>query len=138
MTAATPSSSRPVDESIEPVSRSSPSPEAGEALHACDARGNEDRLDAIEGMGLVPHATDVPRYTYLWGVEPEIQRTDPVWVIQFAGRLTIDAYWADDPVCVVIDGRPLFFAPGLSGRGDASSNPEQPNVPTLRLPPLAP
>ena len=69
----------------------------------------------VAGMGLVPHARDVPEYAYLWGMEPEIQTDRPAWVIQLAGRVNFGAGWADDPVCIVVDGKPTIFAPWANG-----------------------
>jgi hypothetical protein len=40
----------------------------------------------------------------------------------FTGRIDLGhGYWADDPVCVVVDGAAHTFAPDASGRGDVTS-----------------
>lgn len=144
---ASPSASttgRPVNPSIEPVSRSNPSREATAALIACGASGLKGigvtTEFAIAGMGRVPHARDIPEYAYLWGVEPEIQTDSPAWVIQMAGRVDVDAtHWADDPVCVVIDGKGTVFAPWASGtRRESFPLVSPPTSPTRALPTLAP
>ena len=136
---------RPIDASIEPVSRSKPSREAQAALNACGANGPKgvgvtDQF-AIVGMGLVAHARDVPEYVDLWGGEPEIQTDDPAWVIQMGGRVDLGGgtSWADDPVCVVVDGRPTIFSPRTSGTATESHiPPTPPGSPTRALPALAP
>ena len=136
---------RPIDTSIVPVSRSKPLREAQAALNACGANGPKgvgvtDQF-AVVGMGLVPHARDVPEYVDLWGVEPEIQTDDPAWVIQMGGRVDLGGgtSWADDPVCVVVDGRPTIFSPGTSGTATESHVPPTPSrSPTRALPALAP
>ncbi len=87
---------------------------------------------------MVPHAIDVPRYTYLWGIEPEIQTDAPAWVIQFNGKIALRRGWAIDPVCVVIDGTPFTYAPKQYFDGSKVVTPSNPSKPTLALPPLAP
>jgi hypothetical protein len=130
------SSARPVDPTITPVSRASPSPEAEAAIEACGA--DRAGLDHVVGMGRIPSARDTAVYADLVGVEPEIQSDRPAWMIQFAGRIDLGrGYWADDPVCVVIDGLPKMFAPHAAGRGDVTSvTVELPTHATLALPPL--
>src|SRR6266566_8743257 len=121
---------RPVDPSIQPVSKSKPSADAAAALKACGATASHpDRLAAIDGVGFVPHAIDVPNYTYLWGTEPEINTDHPAWVVQFKGKINLDAFWAIDPVCVSVDGRTHMFSPGPYGSGDQQENPPTPNMP---------
>lgn len=103
----------PVDPAIEPVSRTHPSREAAAALKTCGVIGR--RLDQVAGVGRVEHATDVKRYARMFGTEPELKTDAPAWVIQFEGRVDYAGYWADNPVCVVIDGRPSTFAPEAYG-----------------------
>lgn len=120
------------------VSRSAPSAEAAEAMKLCGV----DRYgaDRVTGMGQVASAGDVANYVEVYGVEPELKTTSPAWVVTFKGRIDLGrGYWADDPVCVVIDGHPTVFMPHLSGRGDQFySAPPVRNRPTDQLPPLAP
>ena len=143
-------SSAPVGPSIEPVSASHPTPEAEIALEACGAR--DFGLDKVAGMGLVPRARDVPKYTTLVGVEPEIQTDRPAWVITFRGVLELGPtrsglrcgirgpVYVEDPTCVVIDGVPNFYVTGRSGKSpDALVEPPITlGTPVLSLPPLAP
>lgn len=126
----------PIDASIAPVSLSDPSPEAKHALELCMPPAGAK----IIGMGLVAHARDVPEYVPLWGVEPELQTDAPAWVVAFDGRVTLPrGYWADDPVCVVIDGTATTYMPGLSGLGTKVVPPlEAPRSPTMALPPPLP
>ena len=133
----------PVDPSIEPVSRSNPTAAAEAALIACGAnrpKGIGVTTDfAIASMGLIPHARDVPEYANLWGMEPEIQTDKPAWVIQMAGRVGSHEFWADDPVCVVVDGVGTTYSPTSYGRGTKTvAAPTPPRSPTRALPPLAP
>jgi hypothetical protein len=135
--------SRPIDLSIEPVSRSRPSAEAQAALNACGANGptgvGVSQAISIAGMGLIAHARDVPEYVNLWGTEPEIQTDRPAWVIQMVGRVEMGGGWADDPVCVVVDGRTTVFAPTTNGTAtETIVPPTRPRSPSLALPPLAP
>lgn len=141
--AVTVASPRPIDLSIAAVSRSDPSPAAQAALSACGASGPKGvgvtTAFVISGMGLVPHARDVPEYVPLWGIEPEIQTDKPAWVIQMAGRVDWGDSWGVDPVCVVIDGASSMFEPGTYGRGTQTVVPPTPSrSPTRALPPLAP
>jgi hypothetical protein len=136
--------SAPIDPAIEPVSRTEPGAGAAAALKACGI-GRLPRLDQIAGMGLVPRARDVPRYARMFGTEPELRTDAPAWVIQLAGRIDYRVYWADNPVCVVIDGRSWIFAPEAYGgpnaeTGEDAVNPNPSNAPDppFRLPPLAP
>jgi hypothetical protein len=96
-------------------------------------------------MGLVPRARDVPRYARMFGTEPELQTDAPAWVIQLVGRIDYREYWANNPVCVVIDGRSWIFAPEAYGGPSAETgqdavnpNPSIAPDPPFRLPPLAP
>jgi len=89
-------------------------------------------------MGLVPHARDLPRYTWLWGTEPEIQTDAPAWAIQFTGKVTLRGGWAMDPVCVVIGDTPLMFNPKEYSYNGKVVTPPNPSTPTSTLPPLAP
>lgn len=134
--------SAPIDETITPVSKSNPGPAAAAALKACGV-DRPSRLSSIAGMGLVDHARDVPRYARMFGTEPQLNTDAPAWVVQLAGRIDYAQRWADNPVCVVIDGQPWTFAPEAYGGPDAESgrpafnpNPSIAPDPPFRLPPL--
>jgi hypothetical protein len=122
----------------EPVSRSSPSREAAAALKACGATGG--RIANVAGMGHIPAARLAADYVELWGVEPELQSDDPAWIIAFKGRVDLGrGYWADDPICVVVDGHATTFAPSTSGRGDRTETaPPPPSRTRTGLPALLP
>lgn len=101
----------PIDPSISPVSASHPSSDAKEALDACGAY--EFGLDHVAGVGLIPHATDAPRFG-LSAAAPLLKVATPAWVIQFRGemaQLRSGETWID-PTCVVIDREPAFYATG--------------------------
>lgn len=92
------------------------------------------------GMAKVSKARDLPKYVRLTGKEPEIQVDEPAWVVTYAGRVILPRAlgWADDPICVVIDGARTVFLSGRHGRGDLESAPlPVPELP-LALPTLAP
>ncbi|HWP62151.1 MAG TPA: hypothetical protein VNO86_01625 [Candidatus Binatia bacterium] len=131
----TPAPSRPVDSSLTPVSRSNPSPEAQAAIELCG-------LDPtfVSGMAKVPKARDLPKYVRLTGKEPEIQVDEPAWVITYSGRVILPRAlgWADDPICVVVDGVRTVFLSGRHGRGDLESAPLPIPDPPFALPTLAP
>jgi len=122
---------------IEPVSASAPTAEAEAVLSLCGA-ATGPRSTAIAGMGLVPHATDLPKYTYLWGTNPEIQTDAPAWAIQFQGKIALRGGWAIDPVCVVIGGIPYLFTPKQYFDGAKVVTPPAQSAPALSLPTLAP
>ena len=103
--------SPPVDPSIAPVSASHPAPGAKAALDVC--RAYELGLDHVAGIGLVPHATDTPRFG-LSAEAPMLKVSAAAWVIQIRGeirQLHSGEMWID-PTCVVIDGEPGFYATG--------------------------
>lgn len=128
----------PVDTALTQVSRSNPGPEAGAILDLCGAAGFD--LAGISGMAKVAHARDLPRYVRLTGREPEIQTDAPAWVVAYSGRMTLPRAlgWAEDPICVVIDGERTVFLTGRHGRGDVESEPLPVPGPPFSLPPLAP
>lgn len=126
---------RPVDATIAAVSLTTPSPDAASVLLACGATNAKPQLLAAIGtMGQVPHAKDVPKYTFLWGQEPELATDEPAWVIQFVGKVDLEEYWAVNPVCVSVGGKARIFAPEQYGVGDKVENPPMPNTPILSLP----
>jgi hypothetical protein len=123
---------------IAPVSRSNPSLEAAAALKLCGV--NRIGIDHVAQMGEIPSARDAARYVPLHGIEPELQTSGSAWLIVFSGKIDLGhAYWAQDPICAVIDGTPTFFEPGPYGRGDTTEVPPTPPIqPTQPLPTLAP
>ena len=136
--AAVPASAPPAAKAIDAVSLSAPSPDAAAALKACGT----DRvgIDRVAQIGEIPSARLAPDYVELWGVEPEIQTDAPAWIIVYSGRISLGrGIWAEDPFCLVINGRATFFAPHEQGRGDRSLTPPTlPTKPTLVLPTPAP
>lgn len=134
----TPAPSRPVDTTLSSVSRSHPDSEAQAVLELCGAAGFD--LAGISGMAKVPKARDLPEYVRLTGQEPEIELDEPAWVVTYAGRVILPRAlgWADDPICVVIDGVRTVFLSGRHGRGDLESAPLPVPDPPLALPTLAP
>lgn len=102
----------PVDPSLTPVSRSSPAPEAARALEACVP---EERtpVPSVAGMARVP-ARDVPRYVAIGVVPPDLDRDDPVWVLQLRGEVTDPRAQLVlvDPACVYVDGGGGMYAVG--------------------------
>lgn len=137
---------RPVDPSIAPVSRSKPSAEARKALDACQILDNK-LLDQVIGMGLVPRATDLPRYVNIPATQYEIQTDSDAWTIALRGevpQLKIGEVWID-PTCVNIGGQQGWFATGpvrkvLQGGEPGPLIPPSTLTPgpDLALPPLAP
>jgi hypothetical protein len=131
----------PVDPAIQPVSVSSPSPDAAAALERCGVAQYGIKL--VAGMGLLAHASDLPAYAPMTGLEPELASDRPTWLIQFRGELpmpTSREVWVD-PICVVIDGEGGFFATGPVRHldtGTITAPPAPKRPPTLRVPPLAP
>ena len=123
---------------IAPVSRSNPSLEAAAALKLCGV--SRIGIDRVAQMGEIPSARDAAQYVRLRGIEPELQTSGPAWLIVFSGKINLGhAYWAQDPICAVIDGAPTFFEPGPYGRGDTTEvPPTPPTEPTRPLPALAP
>jgi hypothetical protein len=123
---------------IASVSRSNPGAAASAALKLCGV----DRIgiEHVARMGEIPSARDAARYVPLRGVEPELQTDASAWLIVFSGKINLGhAYWAQDPICAVIDGTPTMFEPGPYGRGDTTEVPPTPQAPpTLPLPALTP
>jgi hypothetical protein len=130
---------KPVDKSIAPISRSDPSPAAKQAMDACQI---DAESDAVAGAGLVPSANRVREYAGLTGREPELATSNPAWVFQISGpvpQLLAGETWLD-PICVVVDGTPSWFATGevLLGNGATVTPLPIPMEPIYALPPLAP
>ena len=130
----------PVDTSIAPVSLSNPSPEARQVLDLCQV--TPDHVNAVAGMGQIPHARDATHYAGLVGVEPQIQTDAPAWIVQLRGPIDFriaNQTWID-PVCIVVNGAQLFYAVGPT-RSDIDgtiSTPLPAAPPDRSLPPLAP
>jgi hypothetical protein len=98
-------------------------------------------LDRVAGMGEIGDAREAPRYVNLTGQEPEIQVSEPAWLIQLQGEIPLPRGLgtAIDPTCVVIDGVNYLFMTGpytADGKTYAPLVPASP--PDLLLPPLAP
>ena len=131
---------QPVDATIVPISRSNPSPAAKQAMDACqiEALGT----NAVAGAGLVPSASRVRDYAGLTGREPELATSAPAWVFQISGpvpQLLAGETWID-PICVVIDGAPGWWATGdvVMQNGTRVTPLPIPSAPIYALPPLAP
>jgi hypothetical protein len=90
-------------------------------------------------MGHVPHTRDVPRYARMFGTEPELDSDAPAWVIQLAGRVDFGDNWADNPVCMVVDGHSTIFTPETYGGVEGfKPNESIAPAPNFSLPPLDP
>jgi hypothetical protein len=107
-------------------------------MSACGV--GQQRIEQVAGMGLIPHSRDVASYARMFGTEPEIASESPAWVIQLSGRVDYAGYWADNPVCVFVDGKASTYAPEAYGdrEGHFNPNPSRAPDPPLALPPLAP
>ena len=130
-------SARPVDESLTPVSRSSPSPAAKSALTAC---GLQDSMASIIGFALIPKASDAVRYADFYGTEPELKYKGPAWLITLKTKMRVPSGYLIDPTCIVIDGQPSMLLTGGEETSDGTFKPPlQPlKSPDLLLPPLTP
>ncbi len=109
--APTPPEAPPIDPAIVPVSASSPSPQAANALKLC--RAYDLGLDHVAGMGLLVHGTDAPRFG-LSAAAPQLKTDAPVWAIQFRGDFPqpqVGQSWID-AMCVVVDGEQGFYSVG--------------------------
>ncbi len=138
--ATTPTSKPPIDASITAVSLSHPSAAAREAIDLCNA--GQYGLDKIAGWGQLTTARDAVHYAPLTGLEPETKVDRPAFVIQFKGQIPQPSYdgeiWVD-PICVVIDGAPGFFATGPRIlAGGAAVTPLPALLPDRSLPSPAP
>lgn len=123
----------PIDTSLTPISKSSPTKEARDALDQC--WGFDD--DHIAAAALISSATDAYKYAPFMGVEPELQTKDPVWVVQYRGEWDFRGRVAPDPTCVVVDGiGTVFLTHGQVGQEEPVLTPPIP--PSLALPPLGP
>lgn len=133
--------SLPVDTRIQPESLTHPSANAAQALKLCNAA--QFGLDRVAAMGVVPSARQVGSYASLTGAEPELQSDAPAFVIQFRGPIPQVNYngetWVD-PICVVVDGQPGFYATGsrIPATGSEITPAPVSTKPTLSLPSPAP
>jgi hypothetical protein len=131
---------RPVDPSVEPVSRSHPGRGAEQAMSVCNVETLG--VGAIAGMGLIERAEDARDYAPLTGREPVLESAEPAWIIQFRGE--IPQYLAGetwiDPVCIVVGEFGGFYATGPVVLTDGRLQTPLPvtNPPRYSLPPLAP
>lgn len=138
--APSPTTQEPV---LKPVSLSRPTAEAAKALSLCEVTGRETQ---VSGMALLRHASDLPDYVLLTGREPEIQTSDPAWVVAYRGVITLTtrsqggSIEMTDPTCVVIDEIPIWFATGSTRSGDGTTVTPEPVASTelLSLPTLSP
>ena len=124
----------PVDQTLEAVSRSDPTPAAKAALDACVRAGE---IDSVVGMAQLP-AREVHRFMLTNGNEPELDVDGVVWAVQLEGEFFGRRGAVIDPLCVVLpNGRPVTFAPyGVVGR--PFTPPADFLPPSMALPPLAP
>ncbi len=124
----------PVDPTLDAVSKSAPSNDAAKAMGLCLREGE---LDQVTGMAELP-ARDVHRFTLTNGKEPELQKESLAWAIQLKGH-----FWTRrgdeviDPLCVVVDGIPLHYAP-YGHVGERFVPPSDFLPPEAALPSLAP
>jgi hypothetical protein len=117
-----------------------------EATDACWITDSKHELvsslgfDGISGAGRVTPARDLPEFVPLVGTEPEIQTDDPAWVFSFVGVVTIPIDIVErDPICVVINGHPIWFSVGASYIDGEWVEAKPPLVrPTKALPALQP
>lgn len=124
----------PVDPSLTPVSRSSPTLDAKAAIALCLG---DSSLDQVAGMAQLP-GNEVRRFMFTNGKEPSLQTDDLVWAIQLKTSLTVlVGPPVVDPLCVVIGGTRTFYAPYGTVAG-AFSPPPDFVWPISALPPLAP
>ena len=142
----------PVDSSIPPVSLSSPSSGAVQALLACgivnldpsrpDVHANLG-TSVVTGMGLVAHGKDVVEYSAV-GPQPDLTASDlPTWVITTSGwiSLPMDTVESKDPTCYVPDGQWLartWVSTGGTMLNGVEITPIPFSAPVHRLPALQP
>ena len=107
------------------------------ALTALDQCVRAEDRGKIVGMAQLP-ARDVHRFTYTNGNEPELQTDELVWAIQMEGQfLSRRGGQTIDPLCVVIDGAPITYAP-YGQVGETFEPPSDFAPPIAALPTLAP
>ena len=142
--AVSPSSSAlpPVDSTIRPVSGSSPSPAAADAMAKCNV-GTQIPVAEVTGMGQLPDASRLPHYVPLTGREPQLKQGGPVWVVTVQAEIPQPGsgeVWID-PTCIVTPSDAGWFATGpvYNTRTKQTLLPEVPPIqPDLRVPPLEP
>jgi hypothetical protein len=138
-----------VDSSIAPVSLSHPSAAARKVLDRCGVGWIGGTLQIV-GMGLVPHARDLPKYVRIPAYDIEIQNDDPMWVVEFQGEMPqtlhaspagsgpTDVAWVD-PICIVSAHDSGFLGVGPLKMSDGSVVQPLPAAPPIRsLPPPLP
>lgn len=103
---------------VEPVSLRKPTAEAAAGIEAC---GVANRIEQLQGIGIVAHAHLLPHYVPLAGGEPEIQSDQPAFVAYFDKTVRIALRGGEGAppyvdiqgaTCVVIDGYPVWFQTG--------------------------
>lgn len=141
-----------VDSSVAPVSLSSPSSGAVEALLACgivnldpsqpDVRANLG-TSIVTGMGLVPRGRDVAKYAAV-GPQPDLISSDsPTWIITTSGWIVLpfDTVESKDPTCYVPDGQwtaRTWVSTGGTRLNGVEVTPLPFPLPVSRLPALQP
>jgi hypothetical protein len=135
-------SSVPIDETLTPISASSPSKDAKEALDLCGAY--QFGLTSVAGMAYLEHVDDARKYARLSPRVPELALDAGAWMIQFRGERAdpITRQSWIDATCLVIDGNPHVYATGpmrdlRSGKITSGYYPVD-ELPGLSLPPLGP
>lgn len=120
---------------LTPISRTHLAPEAADAIDKCWVT-----WDRIGGIGWVPRARDVPLYSRLSPMTPELVDDRPAWVIQVAGEIQAPLMPnpVRNPTCVMIGGTAwLFGGDDVLPNGQVVTAPPVPQPPG-RLPPLGP
>lgn len=146
-----PWASLPVDTSITPISRADPSDRAKLALEACGIIVVDPDhpkmmmnlgIDVVSSMGLVEHAFDAYKIAPLGSPLAEVDRDEPIWVINTHGVINLTlGPTVRNATCIVYDGS---WYDGVWVGGDeledgavvSVSDPQPP--PVRHLPPLAP
>ena len=124
----------PVDTSLEPISRSTPSQAAAAALALCVREGE---IHLVSGMAQLP-AREVHRFMLTNGKEPELQDDALVFAVQFKGAIP-ERYGAMiDPLCVVFEDGTRFYYMPYGTQEKPSKVPSDFTAATVALPPLAP
>jgi hypothetical protein len=127
----------PIDKSLTAVSPDDPA--VAVALDLCV---RADQRSLVVGMARMP-AREVHRFMLSNGKEPELATDELIWAIQLQGDVLISTRAPSgstlvvDPLCVVIAGRGLTYAP-YGHEGTPFSPPPDFVWPEVALPPLLP
>jgi len=107
-----------LDGDVAPVSLSSATGLAADGIEACGVRKYADQ---IRGIGVLEHATMLPRYVPLTGREPEIKSDSPAFVVLFEGTLRLPLRGGpgaptyqdiQGATCTFSDGMPIWYMTG--------------------------